>query len=50
MLQIFQLEVDLGIYKPTVIRGIFQYGFSDVGTDPFFGGNDFCCNIQFFSI
>ena len=46
MLQVLQLEVNISLRQPAVIRGIFQYRFSDVGTNPFFGGNDFLRDIH----
>ena len=46
MLQIFQLEVDVCFYKPAVIWGIIEDGFSYVGPNPFFGGNDFFGDIH----
>lgn len=46
MLQIFQLEVDVCFYKPAVIWGIIEDGFSYVGPNPFFGNNDFFGDIH----
>ena len=46
MLQIFQLEVDVCFCKPAVIWGIIEDGFSYVGPNPFFGGNDFFGDIH----